>query len=108
MTAVDQLQGQQQQQQMPPLLVSLPNVSQPSLPPIAATTPPAPSAPTDAPPAPPDVEQPVEQPHGYEWFKENSHACLGINGLRVHREWCIKTIVAKLSVHLGKKQLGQC
>lgn len=75
-----------QQQQMP--LAPTNNVSGQVL--AAAPTPPAPD---DAPPAAPDVEQPIAEPHGLKWFKDNGRANYCINGQRAPREWCIKTVV---------------
>lgn len=73
----------QQQQQMPQLLATAP------VPPAPAPVPPSPAG---VPPAP-VVEQPVAEPHGKKWFKDNGRANHCINGLRTPREWCIKTIV---------------
>jgi hypothetical protein len=93
MTAMEQLQ--QQPQQMP--LVSPPNVTQELFP---AATAPA--------PAPENVEQPVAQPNGVEWFKGNGCAHLCINSeQRVLREWDIKTIAGDTLSPSRNKELAK-
>ena len=42
--------------------------------------------------AAPDIEQPVAEPNGVRWFKENGRARVSINGQRTIREWRVKTI----------------
>jgi hypothetical protein len=84
----------QERQQMP--LVSPPNVSQQLFPAIAAPV-----------PAPENIEQPVAQPNGVEWFKENGCARLGINNQqRVLREWSIKTITGDTVSPTWNKELA--